>query len=116
MQILSNSLVKILLITNINRELKSIKSDILANFILINYYNIIIATNKVVAPFDLGVIGKYIKNINNIKQDDISTLWLPQFKSYLKITDILYLMENTNILSTLVLLKPSSKAHISSMI
>jgi len=83
-------------IANINRKLKNIKSDVLADFVHIDHHKLIITTNKVVAISDLGIIERYIKNINNIKQNDVSTSCLSQFKSYLKITGILYLMENTN--------------------
>ena len=63
-------------ITNINRELKNIKSDILAKFIQINQCGIIITTNKAAVPSDLRATERYIKNIKNIKQDNISTLQL----------------------------------------
>jgi len=54
----ANSLKFILLlgdnIANINRELKNIKSDILADFI--------ITTNKVAVMFNLGVIENFLLN------------------------------------------------------
>jgi len=83
-------------IANINRKLKNIKSDVLADFVHIDHHKLIITTNKVVAISNLGIIERYIKNIDNIKQNDVSTSCLSQSKSYLKITGILYLIENTN--------------------
>ena len=56
-------------VTNINRSLKSIKSDIMADFIYLNNRDIIITTNKVANTLDLQTIEKYIKNINNIESN-----------------------------------------------
>jgi len=43
-------------IANINRELKNIKLDVLADFVCTNYYRLIITTNKVTAMFSLNII------------------------------------------------------------
>jgi len=51
----------------------------------------------VALPSDLQTIKNYIKNINNINSNNISTPQLPQSKSYLKIIGIPYLIENINI-------------------
>jgi len=83
-------------IANINRVLKNIKSDVLADFAWSNHQDLIITTNKVVSLSDLSVIKNYIKNIDVITTKNIMSLCLPQSKSYLKIIDILYIMENTN--------------------
>jgi len=83
-------------ITNINRALKSIKSEIVADFIRMENSGIIITTNKVVAPLDLQTIKQYVKNINSIESDKVEVPRLPQFKSYLKILDIPYLGKNSN--------------------
>jgi len=83
-------------ITNINRALKSIKSEIVADFIRMENSGIIITTNKVVAPLDLQTIKQYVKNINSIESDKVEVPRLPQFKSYLKILDIQYLGKNSN--------------------
>jgi len=82
-------------ITNLNRAFKNIKSEIVADF---DQHRLIITTNKIVSPSDLCTIENYIKNVNNIKSNNIITPWLPQSKSYLKIIGISYLMENTNTL------------------
>jgi len=43
------------------------------------------------------MIEDYVKNAEHINSNDVEIPYLPQSKSYLKIIDILYLMENTNI-------------------
>ena len=69
-------------IANLNRALKNIKSDIIADFVWSDQYGLIITTNKVTSLIDLHTIENYVKNSNNINSDDISTTWLPQSKSY----------------------------------
>ena len=59
-------------------------------------------TNKVALSSDFSTIKKYIKNIDTIDLKDIILSQLSQSKSYLKILDILYLIEDTNISITLV--------------
>jgi len=49
-------------IININRSVKNIKLDIMADFICIDNKGIIISTNKVASLLDLQSIKKYIKN------------------------------------------------------
>jgi len=83
-------------VTNLNRTLKKIKSDIIVNFIHQEQSGITIVTNKVISPLDLQTIEKYVKNANHIEANEIEVLWLSQSKSYLKIIDIPYLGENTN--------------------
>ena len=52
--------------------------------------------NKVASPLDLHTIENYVKNVNNIDSKNMGLLYLPQSKSYLKIINIPYLMENGN--------------------
>ena len=85
-------------ITNINRALKNIKSNIIVDYVQSEAIGITIVTNSVTLVFNLQVIENYIKNIKNIMLENIQALRFPQSKSYLKIIGILYLMENTNIL------------------
>ena len=85
-------------ITNINRALRNIKSDILADFVYSDHCSLIITTNKVAAHLDLNVIENYVKNINIIKTKDIMTLCLSQSKLYLKIIGIPYYKESTKFL------------------
>ena len=84
-------------ITNINKVLRNIKSEVIVDFIWLEQSGIVITTNKVAAPLDLQTIEWYVKNTNNIKADNVKTPWLPQSKSYLKIIGILYFHKNTNI-------------------
>jgi len=51
-------------VTNINRALKGIKSNVIINFIKSDYRGLIVVSNKVAAPSDISVINKYIKNSN----------------------------------------------------
>ena len=83
-------------IANLNRVLKNIKSDVMANFVCMDQAGITIITNKVAASLDSQTIKRYVKNTNQIDLDNIKTSQLPQSKSYLKIIGILYLLENTN--------------------
>ena len=83
-------------ITNINRVLKDIKSEVIAKFVCSDQAGITIVTNKVTSLLDLQTIENYIKNTNHIKVDNVKVPQLPQLKSYLKIIDILYFVENTN--------------------
>ena len=83
-------------VTNINRVLKGIKSEVIAKFICSDQASITIVTNKVTSLLDLQTIENYIKNTNYIKVDNVKVPQLPQLKSYLKIIGILYFVENTN--------------------
>ena len=56
-----------LYVTNINRSLKSIKSEIITDFIHLDSKEVVITTNKVAGALNLQTIEKYIKNINNIE-------------------------------------------------
>ena len=60
-------------ISNINSALKNIKSEILADFVCNDYWDLIITMNKVTLQSDLNTIKKYIKNINVIESEDIMT-------------------------------------------
>jgi len=63
-------------ITNINKCLKNIKSDIITDFICITNDNVIITMNKLTITSNLMIIEKYIKSIDNIKSDFIKSLYL----------------------------------------
>jgi len=82
--------------SNINRLLKDIKSEIYADFICSNNRDIIITTNNVASTLGMETIEKYIKNLNNIDLNEIMNPRLSQSKSYLKILDIPYLIKDTN--------------------
>jgi len=84
---MKNSLIYI---TNINRNLRNVKSEVLVDFIRSDSLGITIVTNKVSLLSDLLIIKKYVKNSENIDSSQVDSPCLPQFKSYLKIIDILY--------------------------
>jgi len=77
-------------ISNINRALRNIKSDVLVNFIHLDPLDITVITCKVASLSDLQVIENYIKNMNYINIMEVNTPCLPQSKSYLKIISIPY--------------------------
>ena len=83
-------------ITNLNRALKNIKSDILVNFIHQEQSGVTIITNKVAFILDLQTIEKYIKSTNHIEVDGVEVLRLSQSKSYFKIIGIPYLGGKTS--------------------
>ena len=58
-------------ITNINKVLKNIKSDIMVDFIQMNQAGVIIITNKVAFSLDLQTIEKYVKNTNLIDMENV---------------------------------------------
>jgi len=64
-------------VTNINRALKKIKSDIIADFIQLDNKRVVITTNKVSGTLNLQTIKRYVKNINSIKSNQVEALRLP---------------------------------------
>ena len=84
-------------VANINRLLKDIKSDIMADFIWADYKCLVITTNKVAATLNLNTIESYIKNINAIDFNKVMSSKFLQSKLYLKILGIPYFIENTNL-------------------
>jgi len=58
-------------VSNINRLLKGIKSEVLANLIYFDNKDIIITTNKAIATSDLNVTKKYIKTLNNTNSNNV---------------------------------------------
>jgi len=60
-------------VININRTLKSIKSNICTDFICADNKGIIISTNNVAANSDLQEIGKYVKKSLATNDDSISS-------------------------------------------
>ena len=83
-------------VININRALKSIKSNIIADFIRLDDKCIIIFTNNVTNPSDLQEIKRCVKNSLVVEEDQIESPRLPQSKSYLKIVSISYISNQTN--------------------
>jgi len=56
--------------------------------------------NAIVTSSDLQVIKNYVKNIKNIILEDVQIPRLPQLKPYLKIIEISYFRDDTNLLIT----------------
>lgn len=73
---------------NINRQLRSAKTDILVDYIRSDGNGIIIVTNKVAQQSDLTIIDQYVKNSSNINALQVEESRLPKSKSYLKIISI----------------------------
>ena len=61
-------------IINLNRALKDIKSEIIADFFYSDQVGIVIVTNKVVASLNLQTIENYVKNANYIDAENIEVL------------------------------------------
>jgi len=76
--------------------LKSIKLEVMVDFIRSDQSGVTIVTNKIVSPLDLQTIENYIKSTKHIKVEGIKVLQLSQSNLYLKIIGIPYIRENTN--------------------
>ena len=68
----------------------------MVNFICLENTGITIVSNLVTSQSDLQVMERYVKNIENVRSDDVQIPRLSQLKSYLKIIGILYFVESTN--------------------
>ena len=64
-------------VTNLNRNLKNIKLDIIVNFICQETSGITIITNKVASTSDLQTIENYMKNANHIESVGVEVPCLP---------------------------------------
>jgi len=58
-------------ITNINHALKSIKSDVVIDFIRSDHRGLIVVSNKIMVSSDMSIINNYIKNSDNLDIKDI---------------------------------------------
>ena len=65
-------------ITNINRLLKGVKSEISADYIHSDNKRIVITTNKAAIFSDLNIMEKYIKELNNVDLNNVMNLSLLQ--------------------------------------
>ena len=97
--------------SNINRVLKNIKSEVMANFIHSENRGVVITTNKVAGTLNLQIIKRYVKNINKIEVNQMKVSRLPQLKSFLKLIGISYLMEDTYLLMTADMAKKIMKEN-----
>jgi len=82
---------------NINKALKNIKLDVLADYVQQESTGVTIIIHKVASPSNLQTIENVVKNMENINSKDIESPKLLQSKSYLKIIGILFFIENTNV-------------------
>jgi len=92
-------------IANINKLLKSIKSEVSVDFIYSNIKDIVVMTSKIATMSDLNIIEEYMKYLNNVNLSDVISPRLLQSKSYLKILGIPYCVENTNLSITTDIVK-----------
>ena len=79
-----------LYVSNINRALRNIKSDVSVDFICSDPLDITVITCKVALLSNLQVIENYVKSINYIDATCVEVPHLPQSKFYLKIIGIFY--------------------------
>jgi len=84
-------------IANINRALKNIKLDILADYVQQKSTGVTIITNKVASFSNLQTIENIVENMENINSEDIESPRLLQSKFYLKIIGIPFFIKNTNV-------------------
>jgi len=77
-------------VTNLNRNLRNAKSEVLVDFIHSYPLGIMVVTNKVLLLSDLLIIENYVKNLESIDSTQVDSPRLPQSKSYLKIIGISY--------------------------
>ena len=77
-------------VTNINRQLRNTKSEVLVDYIQSDPLSITVITNKVSQQSDLQIINQYVKNSSDINALQVEEPRLPQLKSYLKIISILF--------------------------
>ena len=89
-------------ISNINKCLKNIKSDVVADFICSTNDRLIIIINKPANASNLNMIEKYLENIENINSDSINCLCLPKSKLYLKIIGLSHVTEQGVISSNII--------------
>jgi len=64
-------------VTNINRALRNMKSEVLVNFIYSDPLGIMVVTNKVFLQLDLQIIEQYVKNSDNIDTLQVEVSHLP---------------------------------------
>ena len=64
-------------VTNLNRNLRNVKSKALVDFIHSDPLGITVVTNKVLLNSNLLTIEKYVKNLENINSTQVKTPQLP---------------------------------------
>ena len=100
-------------IRNINNCLHEHNSNIVANFIRLEDYGVLITTNQATSSQDMNIIEKCIKKSESINSEHISSLQLSKSKLYLKILGLSYLVEDTNQpISSKIVTKTIQQMHI----
>jgi len=64
-------------VTNINRALRNVKSEVLVDFIYSDSLGIMVVTNKVSLQSDLQIIEQYVKNSDDIDALQVEVPHLP---------------------------------------
>jgi len=64
-------------ISNINRLLKDVKSEVFTDCIWFDNKEVVIITNKVVAFSNIKIMEKYIKDLNDVDSNDVISPRLP---------------------------------------
>jgi len=68
-----------------------------ANFVCLKNNKVVITTNQTAFAQNMSIINNCIREIENIDSKYIDIPWLPMSKSYLKILDLPYIMNSTNL-------------------
>ena len=77
-------------VSNLNRLLRNAKTKVMVDFIRSDPISLVIVTNKVTIQSDLQIIDQCVKKSEDTNKLQVEEPHLPQSKSYLKITGILY--------------------------
>jgi len=77
-------------VSNINRQFRNAKSEILVDYIRVEPLGITVVTNKIAQSSDLMLIDQYVKNSSDVNALQVEEPRLPKSKSYLKIIGIPY--------------------------
>jgi len=81
---------------NINNCLHEHNSNVVANFIRLEDYGVLITTNQAASSQDMNIIEKCIKKSESINSEHVNSPQLSKSKLYLKILGLSYLVEDTN--------------------
>ena len=77
-------------VSNLNRLLRNAKTEVMVDFIRSDPISLVIVTNKVTIQSNLQIIDQCVKKSEDTNKLQVEEPHLPQSKSYLKITGILY--------------------------
>ena len=63
-------------VSNLNRALRNIKSEVIVDFVHQELASIVIVTSKIALELKLQTIKNYIKNTNQIEAKKVDVSWL----------------------------------------